>query len=162
MLRPLNVSIPGISGVRGWNRNPVAATMNCVLSVSPPANATRHNWACSSYQTPSAVVWNRMRGARRSYRPHAWRSASTPRPAQTGATSRGWLEPVGIRGQRLIDGQDVVVAQPFELDRPVDSAETRPCDDRVELARSHDLQTVPHRSILPERLSADNARANVR
>ena len=60
------------------------------------------------------------------------------------------LEPVGIRGRRLIDGKariavdvprstqvvlavddhDVVVAQAVELDRRADSAETRPHDDR--------------------------------
>ena len=30
MMRPLNVSIPGMSGVRGWDRKPVAAMRNCV------------------------------------------------------------------------------------------------------------------------------------
>ena len=84
------------------------------------------------------------------------------RPPQTAATSVGWLEPVGIRGRRLIDDQDVVVTQPFELDRRTDSAETRPSYDCVEPASSHNLQTVPHHFIVPDRLSADNARANVR
>ena len=54
-----------------WDRNPVAATMNCVVSVSPSDNATRHNWVCPSYRTPSTVVRNSVAGVRGIHRAHA-------------------------------------------------------------------------------------------
>ena len=72
------------------------------------------------------------------------------------------LEPVGIRGRRDVDGKagvavdvpsaaetilaveddDVVIAQPVELNRRTDSAETRPHDDHVELPHAHERDTA--------------------
>ena len=60
MTCPANVSIPGMSGVFGWHRKPVAATRNWALNVSAPASATRQSWASSSHRAPSTVVLNRM------------------------------------------------------------------------------------------------------
>ena len=59
-MRPPNVSMPGMSGIFGWHRKPVAAIRYCVLSVSPPASARRHSWASSSHRAPSTMVLNRM------------------------------------------------------------------------------------------------------
>ena len=57
---PSKLAIPGMSGVRGWDRKPVAVIRKRVVKVSPPASATRHTSASSSHRAPSTVVLNRM------------------------------------------------------------------------------------------------------
>ena len=60
MILPSKPWMPGMSGVCGWDRNPVAVIRYRALSVPPSPRATRHNPASSSQRAPSTVVWNRM------------------------------------------------------------------------------------------------------
>ena len=60
MIVPSKPVMPGISGVSGWDRKPVAVIRYRAVSVSPPASATRHTLASSSHRAPSTVVLNRM------------------------------------------------------------------------------------------------------
>ena len=161
MTLPAKSVMPGMSGICGWDRKPVAVIRNRAVSVSPSASATRQTLASSSQRAPSTVVLNRM--CRRT----SYLSATSvgvlldlrarreqPRPVRVG------LEEVGVRGGGDVDGQarvvvdvpgsaqvvlaveddEVVVAQPLELDGRADSAETGAHDDDVELLRSHGNQ----------------------
>jgi hypothetical protein len=60
MIRPLKLVMPGMSGVFGWDRKPVAVIRKRLVSVSPSAKATFQTCASSSQRAPSTAALNRM------------------------------------------------------------------------------------------------------
>lgn len=63
MIRPSNSVMPGMSGMCGWDRNPVAVIRYRASSVAPSARFTRHTVASSSQRAPSTTtpkrIWRR-------------------------------------------------------------------------------------------------------
>ena len=71
MTLPSKLWMPGMSGVCGWDRNPVAVIRNCVSSVWPSDSVTRQSLASSSQRAPSTTELNRM-WRRTSYLSATW------------------------------------------------------------------------------------------